>query len=340
MRLGRVLASTLSFGLTAAILVAACSDDVSFVECDTGTTDTGKDSRLDSTTDQDTGDTENDAADDTANDTNTSETSVEEAGFDARFDVDAGPDALDKFPDTSVDGAPTFDAGPPDPVAFTDQLTGTYCARVGSCCLALKYQPTFNNAKCVTALNNSQYPTALFGIPTIYKSKLAGGHITFDPVAGKACLVLLETYSCAAFGSADWIELNRQCLAAMKGNIPIGQTGCTDAIECAPPAMCDIPDGGTTGTCRALLQSNTSCTDSSQCGDGLTGVPRFCDNLEKFPIPPSGVCKDQKPVGAECNGSEQECTSQLCEIDETASTEYRCSSQSSFTTPAICTIYK
>ncbi len=340
MRFVRFVVSSLSLSFSAAVLMAACGDDVTFVECDANSPDTSRDTRVDSDVSQpDALDGTNgaDGADTNVPDTNVPDTNIP----DTRFDVDAGPDAPEKFPDTSVDGAPPpFDAGPPDPLKFTDQMEGTYCARVGGCCLALGHSAAFDNNKCINLLETYPFPAGLYGIPTIFKTKLNAGHIAFDPAAGQICLNLIRTFSCSAYGSADWIEVNRQCLAAMKGTIPNGTAGCTDSVECAQPAMCDIPDGGLSGTCKPLLQSGTSCTNSSQCGDGLTGIPRYCSNLDTFPMAPSGICQDQMPIGGECNGNAQSCLTQICNYDPTSSTFFRCAGQSNFTDPFICDQYK
>ncbi len=256
-----------------------------------------------------------------------------DSGTDARFQIDG---AL--FPDTSVDGAPQFDAGTADPLAFTDQITGVYCARFGSCCMALGLSDSFQNDLCVNSLVD--YPYGLFGIPSVFKAKLGAGHLTFDADAAQACLGLIETFSCGNFTSKDWVDLNRQCLSAMKGNIPVGGTGCTSSIECEQPARCDMSGGGATGTCVAHLQSGDACTDNSQCGDGLTGGPRYCSNIETWPFAASGVCQDQKLGGQECHGMPQECLTQLCEPDDTSSTGLRCAEAATFTAPYTCTPYK
>jgi hypothetical protein len=137
-----------------------------------------------------------------------------------------------------------------------------------------------------------------------------GGSISYDSVKAQACLQDIASIPCGVITSAAYLQIRNDCYGAMVGTIPVGGSGCTTNLDCAPQGYCNIVGDAGTGTCTMVENLGTGCTFNEQCTYRGTGMPAaFCATGG------SNTCVAQGDVDAACGTTffyEQECTSELC----------------------------
>jgi hypothetical protein len=154
------------------------------------------------------------------------------------------------------------------------------------------------------------------------------GHLNFNSAKGDTCIAALQNFACpddaGAVPASAYSAVIDACLGVLSGTIANGSGGCISAFECAN-GFCQLPsDGGTTGTCTALVGNGGTCvppTNSNEspdqmCSQSGTYTPMlYCDRLAGGD---AGACAAPLPNGSTCyNGttnfwSDYGCTSLMC----------------------------
>lgn len=228
--------------------------------------------------------------------------------------VDSGSDAF------------VFDAGPPQLEVFYQQINRVGCAWLQNCCTngSEGNDGGFDLNSCLSTFvpENGGF---LYTSP-VQDPIDGGGNVTFHEDIAAQCLSLIQGLSCTdAFTSTKMKQIRDACNGAVVGNIAAGSTGCQATIECAPPAHCEIPDGGSTGTCVAPYAQGAPCispgddtlTSIGRCGRPYTGEPRYCEVGQSVTVPEGGTCNAPDVNGTACD-SPFECQSWLCDLTNTA----------------------
>jgi hypothetical protein len=223
--------------------------------------------------------------------------------------------------DSGTDSSFHFDAGMANLAEFYHQIDQTGCARLEACCGGPTAFRVDGPGGCVDTFDNNP---ALFGF--FYTRSLrdpvdGGGHVTFDQTKATECLNLIQNLSCTVpVSTADTLAIQAACYGAITGTIAAGNAGCTDSIECVPPAHCDPTVNG--GTCLAPLSAGTACVSSAgnlasqaNCGRPYTGSPGSCEVGGLSTLSEAGTCAAPFADGTPCFNP-FECSSDLCDTPD------------------------
>lgn len=205
--------------------------------------------------------------------------SADAAMTDATVGADAAmvdADGLDAdAPDAEVDAA-MADAGPTLTVEeFCTSFRDLLCA----------WNPVCREPGAVGC--NFNYAIDLTRACARFASREAAGALSFDPVAGAACL----QHSFVTCGIPRPFE-TPECLGAFVPHVPVGGD-CYQATnrpfdnECAAGAVCDTSAGSCPGVCIALRTAGQTCGAGSPCSPDTVCV--------------AGTCETRTTVGQACN---------------------------------------
>ena len=257
-----------------------------------------------------------------------------DSGGDGTADVTTDTGILDSGGD-----AFHFDAGPVDLSSFYHQINETGCAWMQNCCGG----PTqFDLNQCVAAFDD---PTALgFLFTRTLSSVPDGGNVTFDKASADQCLSLIQGLSCGTANtsvtSAQLLAIRSACYGAITGKIPVGSTGCSESIECAPPGHCEPFDGGTCVTAyptgaNCVMSGDTPTASLNRCGRAYTGQPDYCEVGDFFTIAEAGTCAPPQDLDASC-ATPFECASWTC---ETTNFPGSCANSEAIINADLCTAF-
>jgi hypothetical protein len=196
---------------------------------------------------------------------------------DVRPDADSGPDVVadvhpdgqpDVLQDAQLDVTVDAEGGPtgPNPIQQYAAAYGqAFCAGQGKCCPG--YPGSFDQAGCAAA---SQIQGWEYTLPLDPQSYTAG-HLAFNATQGAACLAALQNFACTTLGTvtaAQYSAVTTACLGVLTGTIPNGTSGCLSSFECMN-GYCNVPDGGSLGTCTALVGSGNGCSAGNDSPDQM-----------------------------------------------------------------------
>ena len=244
-----------------------------------------------------------DASVDQANDT----TGIDQVSPDAG---DSGmPDSpTDAKNDTAVDSGPTLTAA-----GYLGAVSTALCTRVRQCCLA--DAGAWAQQACEQGYVGN--PLALG-----QESPYLDAGVTFDQAKAATCLTEIQAFPCGLVSAMKSIQLQQDCFAALKGSVANGGA-CAANVQCFSGEYCNIADGGTAGTCAALVTLGGACSNAAQCSYLGIGAPaNYCD-------PTSHVCTAQRGVDAGCSNYQQ-CVTNICTLPGPT-----CSDNYVFTDPGV-----
>jgi hypothetical protein len=223
--------------------------------------------------------------------------------------------------DSGADTSFHFDAGPSSLANFFHQIDQTGCARLESCCGGPTAFQVDGPGGCIDTFDNSPALFGFFYTRSLHDLVDGGGQVTFDQAKATECLNLIQNLSCTVpISSADTLAIQTACYGAITGTIAAGTAGCTDSIECVPPAHCDLSVNG--GTCLAPLAAGTPCLSGAgnaasqdNCGRAYTGSPGSCEVGGLTTLSEAGTCAAPFTDGTPCFNP-FECSSDLCDTPD------------------------
>jgi len=272
-----------------------------------------------------------------------------DASLDAGVDADA--DARDSSTDAQADSGPALDAGPPVFERFSDQINQQWCRKLARCC----GPDTFDYVRCESDLArtaNDPGP-ALNRVVAPYLFDGGNDHITWDPAKAQTCFNDIDALACGNQNAEVFKRVHEDCLAAVKGNVKVGESGCRGSPECAPSNHCDKPDGAATGVCVAPRALDAGCDlgmyeqdggrhpggqlfePQAQCGYLVTGSPRYCANPDTYAGRQN--CANPSPRGTQCF-VDVECASNICMVDTSGTGT--CADSKEVASAATCAAYR
>jgi hypothetical protein len=249
-------------------------------------------------------------------------------GSDSTMDTGMPPPDTGSMQDTFTadvaDSGPPVDSGEAGPIdasdifLFPQRVTEAYCTALQTCCANAA---GFNMNFCITStLAQGGFNGDGLGN---YSGRIPnnGGAITFNATSAQTCLTEIAALPCGMVTSQQLVQIRNDCYGALVGTIPVGGTGCTTSLDCAPQGWCSIV--GDAGTCTALAGDGGACgvglapsiPSNDQCSYRGTGQPAlYCDNQ----VPDGGgthTCLAQPGPGGTCGTTfyyGQECTTEIC----------------------------
>jgi hypothetical protein len=228
---------------------------------------------------------------------------------------DTGSEAGDEGGDAN-DGGVYYDVVPPPLDKFIETVMGTYCDRIGECCIPGK-PANWDRQGCIDEqLTNYSVVDNLAGHRAATQNGGAG--IQYDTTRAAECLFRLHDPNAdpCTITSAEYLAIRDACYGALKGTVALNAKGCTDAIQCASPGRCDT----STGNCVPFLGDGGLCQTSDDCSYRGSYQPQlFCDDdPDRHPGPDGGwipTCSPLLPLNATCGNTtdyEGACLSGVC----------------------------
>lgn len=187
---------------------------------------------------------------------------------------------------------------------FIAQNAAATCARYRDCCGATG----FDLAACTTDFQKSGWVQSLTDLSV--DGVATGTNVTYDAVAGSACLTAVRNMTCKNTPSAEFKNAVEKCFAAATGKVAVNGA-CKSNVECAKTAFCDL-SGGDAGTCAALKASGATCTPfTGDCAyRNAEGANRCLDTDGDG----TNTCSGKIANGANCGFTDLDCNSGACNV--------------------------